>query len=136
MSLMPWSDSMSLGIESIDNQHRWLVGAVNTLHDELSGSEPPRREVVGKILEGLVDYSVNHFILEEELFQRFGYPETIAHKAEHDGFSAKAMELLFRFEDGDTVSLETLEFVKDWLMHHILKVDKAYAPFLRSKGVV
>lgn len=135
MSLMPWTEAMALGIESIDSQHRWLVGAVNTLHDEIDGREAPDREVIGRILEGLVDYTMNHFLLEEELFERLGYPETAAHKAQHDDFSGKAMDLLMRFEDGDSVTREALEFVKDWLLHHILKVDRAYVPFLKANGV-
>jgi hemerythrin len=131
---MPWSDDLSMGIDTIDNQHRWLVDATNRLHTEVIKPEPDRA-VLGEILEGLVDYTMNHFVLEEELFQRFGYPEDVAHKAEHDAFTAQAMNLLLQFEDGASVGPAVLDFLKEWLLHHIMKVDKAYAPFLREKGV-
>jgi hemerythrin len=133
---MPWSEAMQLGIESIDVQHRWLVDATNRLHATIQQSNgQPDRAVLGEILEGLVDYTMNHFVLEEELFQRFGYPETTEHKAEHDGFTAKAMELLLQFEDGADLGEEALELLKNWLQHHILKVDRAYVPFLLANGV-
>lgn len=136
MSFMPWTDAMVLGIDSIDDQHHWLVDAINTLYDELNGPGGPCRDVIGHILESLMDYTMNHFLLEEELFQRFGYPETVAHKTEHDGFTHKAMGLLTRFEGGDSVNAEVLDFLKDWLTQHILKVDRAYIPFLKAQGVV
>lgn len=136
MSFMPWSESMQLGIESIDRQHRWLVDATNRLHATLhDGNGQPDRAVIGEILEGLVDYTMNHFVLEEELFQRFGYAETAEHKAEHDGFTAKAMELLLQFEDGADLGSEALDLLKNWLQHHIMKVDRAYVPFLLANGV-
>lgn len=135
MAFMLWSEALALGIESIDAQHRWLVDATNQLHDQIE-SQNPDPKVVGEILEGLVDYTMNHFILEEDLFNRFGYPETPAHKQEHDGFTNQAMNLLLNFEGGDPVTEDALEFLKAWLIHHILQVDKAYVPFLKANGVV
>ena len=131
---MPWNDELLTGIEEVDAQHRWLVDATNRLHDELSKpqSDPA---VVGEILEGLVDYTYNHFIMEEELFERLGYPESVAHKAQHDIFTARMGDLLMKHESGEVASGEALELLKDWLIQHIMKTDKAYVPFLKSKGV-
>ena len=42
------------------------------------------------------------------------------------------MDLLTRFDGGQEVSLEALEFLKQWLVHHICKVDRAYLPFMRE----
>jgi hemerythrin len=134
MAFLPWTDALQLGIASIDLQHRWLVDTTNALHEEMSTAAPDRA-VIGRIIEGLVDYTMNHFIHEEELFLRFGYPETPGHKAEHDSFAKQAMELLTQFEEGQSVGGETLEFLKSWLLHHNLKVDRAYAPFLLAQGV-
>ncbi|MDD3482591.1 bacteriohemerythrin [Azovibrio restrictus] len=132
---MPWSDEFVLGIESIDTQHRWLVEATNRLYDQIE-SQQPDTKVVGEILEGLVDYTMNHFILEEDLFNRLGYPESEAHKREHDSFTNQAMKLLLDFDGGEPVTEDTMEFLKAWLIHHILRVDKAYVPFLKANGVV
>lgn len=134
MPFFPWSDEFVLGIGKIDAQHRWLVDTTNQLYDELTKPNPDRG-VVGEILEGLMDYTMNHFIVEEELFQRHGYPESAEHKAEHDRFTGKVMGLLERFEEGADINDDVLTLVKKWLTHHILSVDKAYAPFLTGKGV-
>ena len=70
MPFMPWTAELELGLPEIDDQHRQLVALTNALHDELSKATPDRA-AIGHILEGLVDYTVNHFVLEEELFARF-----------------------------------------------------------------
>lgn len=134
MPFFPWSEEFSIGIREIDEQHRWLVETTNKLYDELA-KEDPQRAVAGEVLEGLIAYTMNHFIVEEELFQRHGYPETLAHKAEHDRFTANVMGLLERFEQGADINDDVLALIKDWLTHHILTVDKQYAPFLTDRGV-
>ena len=133
MTFMPWTPELELGFDEIDGQHQWLVHLTNQLHHELSQPHP-RREAVGEVLEGLVDYTHNHFIVEEVMFQHHDYPETPAHKAEHDGFTSKAMSLLLRFEDGEEVTFEALGFLKEWLIHHICKVDRSYLPFFRAQA--
>ncbi|MBA3996130.1 MAG: hemerythrin [Candidatus Accumulibacter sp.] len=135
MSYMPWSEALSVGLKSVDEQHRWLVDATNRLHAELVKATPDRA-VMGRIIEGLMDYTMNHFIMEEELFERYAYPETAAHKAQHDHFTAQVMDTLVRFEDGEDVGQATLDFLKNWLIEHIMRTDKAYAPFLAAHGIV
>lgn len=78
MTFMPWTPELALGVEEIDSQHQELVRLTNALHDEIS-SASPHRETIHGILEGLVDYTHNHFIVEEVLFQQHDYPETPAH---------------------------------------------------------
>lgn len=134
MTFMPWTKELATGIQSIDDQHLWLVNTTNQLHDEINKTEPDK-EKIGEILHGLIDYTFNHFIYEEDLFKRFDYPESSAHLAEHNKFSTTVNELLEKFEKGESVNNAALEFLKDWLKHHIMKVDKAYVPFLKEKGI-
>jgi hemerythrin len=131
---MPWSDKFVLGIVAIDEQHRWLVEVTNRLHDQIE-SQKPDPEILREILEGLVEYTMNHFIVEEDIFNRLGYPESAAHQEEHNEFTRHVIELLLRFEQGEPVSEDTLEFLQAWLVHHIMQVDRAYVPFLKSHGI-
>lgn len=133
MAFWPWSKELEVGIEEIDQQHRWLVEQTNQLHDVMQvGAD---EETIGEVLDALVDYTMNHFILEEDLFSRLGYPETEAHKAEHDAFTAKVMSLLERHESGEPAGAQALDLLKDWLSHHILKVDKAYVEHFKAHGI-
>ena len=133
MTFMPWTEELEVGIAEIDEQHRWLVDQTNALHDALLGDAPTA--VVGALLEGLMDYVTNHFIVEEDLFQRLGYPQADAHQAQHNLFSGQIMSLLSRHDQGEAVGPQTLTLLKDWLIHHILKVDKAYVQHFRQHGI-
>ena len=134
MTFMPWNEEFAVGIQEIDEQHHWLLDRTNELYDCLAESEPDHQQIAD-LLEGLVDYTMNHFIVEEELFQRFGYPEAVSHKALHDAFSARIMELLHRHEAGDVSGVETLDVLVNWLLNHIVKVDREYVGFLQQHGI-
>lgn len=134
MAWMEWSDALALGLDGVDAQHRWLVEATNQLHEALA-DPATGREAVGRTLDGLMDYTMNHFIMEEDLFLRHGYPERERHTALHDQFTAAVMSVINRFEDGEEVGAEVLTLLKDWLVQHIQHVDRAYAPFFRERGI-
>ncbi|WP_396621290.1 bacteriohemerythrin [Marinobacter sp. W-8] len=133
MTFWPWSKELEVGIGEIDEQHRWLVDKTNQLHAALEAGAD--KNELGEILESLMDYTMNHFIVEEDLFLRLGYPESDAHKAEHDQFTSKVMGLIDQHENGEAAGGEALALLKDWLTHHILKVDKAYVEHFRAHGV-
>lgn len=132
MTFMPWSDDFSVELDEVDEQHKWLFDATNRLHDE-TNKAVHSREVIGEIIEGLMDYTMNHFIMEEEMFQRYAYPQAQVHKAQHDKFTASILHTLTDFENGADVENEVLETLKNWLVQHILKTDTSYVPFLKEK---
>ena len=134
MLFMPWNEQLEVGIAEIDEQHRWLVDTTNTLHALLS-TEKTQADEVGDILEQLMDYTMNHFIVEEDIFARLGYPETEAHKAQHNVFCEKVMDLLTRHDMGEIVGLDALNLLKSWLTNHIIKVDKKYVEHFRAEGM-
>lgn len=132
MTFMPWTDDLSVGLPEVDTQHLWLVQTTNRLHHELNRDSINRSDI-GQTIDGLMEYTMNHFVVEEELFQRFEYPETLAHKALHDKFTKNVMDILTHFEAGGEIGMEVLDLLKDWLVNHIMKVDKAYVPFLSAR---
>ena len=70
MTFWPWSEELEVGISDIDQQHRWLVDQTNRLHEALENQAEDSE--IGDLLEGLMDYTMNHFIVEEPLFARLG----------------------------------------------------------------
>jgi len=134
MSLMEWSDELSVHIGRVDEQHKQLIGLINGLHDAMK--EGKGRDVLGKTLSELVDYTATHFKTEEDLFAAHHYPDHHPHKREHDALTRQAADLKDRFMKGNLfISNETVLFLKDWLYNHILGSDKKYGPFLHAKGV-
>jgi hemerythrin len=132
--LFPWSDKYSLGIPSIDQQHKKLVGMLNELFDAMK--EARGNDVLGKTLNGLIDYTKTHFAYEERLMQQHAYQDFVAHKERHDELTKQVLETADQFAAGRVgLSTQTAQFLKEWLASHIMGTDKEYAPLLKSKGV-
>lgn len=134
MAFMPWTDDYLTGIRQIDEQHRWLVYVTNRLYDEIS-KPVLDKNMIGDILYSLLDYAMNHFMVEENLFKQHNYPESEAHRAEHNKFKQTAADLLDKHDSGEMVNKKALKFLKDWLNHHILKIDQKYVSFFKEKSV-
>ena len=134
MTLMKWSSNLSVNVQEIDSQHEKLVGYINNLNDAMRKGQS--KAVIGDILNSLVDYTKVHFSTEERYFDKFGYPETAAHKSEHQKFVESVLQFKKEFDQGDAlISISVLSFLRDWLIKHINGVDKKYGPFLNEHGV-
>jgi hemerythrin len=134
MALITWSDALSVNIKKIDDQHKCLIELVNTLHDSMKAGKG--NAVIGPILSDLLNYTSFHFATEEAYFQRYAYPDSVQHKRQHDELTQKTKMLNGSFAEGKlTITIEVMNFLKDWLSNHILVSDKKYSPFLCSKGL-
>jgi hemerythrin len=132
--MIDWTDEFSVDIQEIDEQHKKLVNLINALYAALASKNPSNK--VEAILDELVDYTRTHFAVEECLLRLFEYDGYDEHKAIHDKIVERVQAFQAQFKGGDQkVGMELLYFLKDWLMDHIHKVDKKYAPHLTSRGV-
>jgi len=129
-----WKDEYSVGLDSIDQQHKKLINLINQLQTavDYSTGEEFEREA----LDELVDYTKTHFTFEEGLMEDNGYPDFEAHKAQHVKMIKEVEKVLSMYEeDHDTAMDNAVNFLKDWLIHHINGTDKEYSSFLIAKGV-
>lgn len=127
---MKWSESFSVGHPGIDAQHKKLVSLLNELCAAMGSGRSSA--VLGTILEQLVNYTKEHFLAEEAVMKECAFPGFVAHKAEHDALAGKILKLQAELRAGTVgISIELLDFLKEWLTHHILESDKKYAPFVR-----
>ncbi|MCP4874454.1 MAG: bacteriohemerythrin [Gammaproteobacteria bacterium] len=128
-----WKDEYSVGIDSIDQQHRKLLNLINSLQTAVNyktGSEFER-----EALDELVDYTKTHFSYEEGLMERYEYPEFTTHRAEHELMISRVDQVLAKYQqDEDTAMQNAIDFLKDWLINHINGTDQKYAGFLIEKG--
>jgi hemerythrin-like metal-binding protein len=133
-SYLEWKDEYSVGIDSIDRQHRRLVNLINQLHTAVTYSTG--EEFEREALDELVDYTKTHFTYEEGLMEQNGYPDFDEHKAQHKQMIEKVGEVLAEYEkDQDTAMNNALSYLSDWLINHINGTDKQYSSFLIGKGV-
>lgn len=134
MAYLDWNDSYSVKINDIDVQHMKLIDYINELHDAMSHGKS--KEVMGGLLDNLAHYAIEHFATEEKLMNQYGYPETTDHKKQHADFVEKVKQSQADYKAGKfLISIEIMNFLKNWLLSHILGTDQKYSKFFNDKGV-
>ncbi len=129
--LIEWKDIYSVGYELFDKQHQQLIEMINELYSAFISGEA--QEKAGNIINEMVDYTEYHFKTEEKYFDKYNFPETEEHKVAHDSFVKKAVELKNGFASGSvTVSYEIMNFLRQWLVEHIMGTDKKYTQFFKN----
>jgi len=88
------------------------------------------------VISNLFSYTITHFRTEEELFEKYAYPTASFHKKEHKKFVRRIQEFKDAFDGGRLgVSIQVMNFLRDWLKHHIMEVDKRYSVFFTQHGL-
>ncbi|MBM9614362.1 bacteriohemerythrin [Desulfobulbus rhabdoformis] len=129
--LITWDSSISFGIDAIDQQHHHLVDLVNKLHHAMRVRAG--KSVLGATLAELAQYTVEHFKDEERMMEEAGYPKLDAHKREHEKLVAQVVDFQKQFESGSvTITLDLMNFLSDWLINHIKRVDRGYVSCLKK----
>lgn len=129
-----WKDDYSVGIKSIDQQHKKLIGLINQLQTAVKYSTG--EEFEREALDELVNYTKTHFSYEEGLMEKNGYPDLEPHKEQHLKMINKVEGVLAEYEkDSDTAMENALSFLSEWLINHINGTDKEYSSFMIAKGV-
>ena len=72
---------MSVGNQSIDDQHRYLICLINT--SEMAIKTGDYKDTLRLIIEQLVEYTRYHFETEERIQEKIQYPDFEKHKREH-----------------------------------------------------
>ena len=134
MMLIEWNVSLSVGNDLIDRDHETLVGIVNKLDDAINQAHG--NDVISDILSELSDYIGYHFEHEEQIMRRHHYPASDEHVQEHSDLIKGLDTLVYEFEASPTtVTADTLEFLKHWLIDHVRGCDMKLGSFLQGKGM-
>ena len=134
MSFIVWANMLSTGVTEQDNQHKRLIDLINQLNDAMKAGHGA--DITGKVLGELVNYTVMHFGFEEELMKQHHYSDIEAHKAEHARFVQTVSDFKQKFDAGGAVvTADIMEFLRDWLINHIMRTDKKLGQELNQAGV-
>ncbi|MDA8430102.1 MAG: bacteriohemerythrin [Geobacteraceae bacterium] len=131
---LEWDASFATGISKYDQQHKVLFTMVNDLADAMQ--QKKSKAAVGRVLDGLAEYTINHFADEERSFSQTHYPEESQHKALHKKLLEQVTELIGKFNAGEPlIAQDVINFLQDWLINHIKGTDKKYGPHLNKNGI-
>jgi hemerythrin-like metal-binding protein len=133
MSFVTWGNKYRIGVEGIDQEHRYLFDLINEFHDTHSAGAD--RYALQKILNRLVHYAEQHFRHEEEIMQAAAYPAHPMHCKLHDELYLTIFRLSEQLAAGSlNANRETTQFIRNWLVNHILKHDLQFAGYLAGRA--
>jgi hemerythrin len=127
--LITWKDEYNLGIEKIDEQHRYLFAIAGRVYELLRDDfSIDKYDKIVSIINELKEYTVYHFRFEEDYMRSIGYKKFLSHKVAHDDFVARinSIDLKDMDEKQDQYIMELIDFIINWITEHILKTDKQY----------
>jgi len=128
-----WSNTYSMGVKIIDDQHKGLLDIVNDLFNHASGNEVEEQAYFKEVIQQAVQYVKDHFQTEEKLMVATKFPGYTPHKKAHDEFTLTVIKSVKDFEAGKRLVLEKFAyFLKDWILTHIAVMDRQYADYFKK----
>lgn len=132
MPFIEWKDGLSTGFEPIDKQHRRLIELINSFM--AAHAKGMDQQTLSPLLGELRDYTKRHFADEEDLMRKMRFPALSEHQTLHMHLATRVrqyQDMLYRHRPVDI--REFGNFLKDWLIQHILYKDMEYVKFKRQK---
>lgn len=122
-----FTDEYLTGIALVDKEHKELFRIIGEVHhaivDEYSYD---KYDEIVRLLEELKDYTKFHFQDEELYMESIHYEGIEAQRRAHDAFVTRleGMDLEHIDEHQQESLEEIMEFLTEWLVNHILHMDK------------
>jgi len=132
-----WKDCYATNVDSMDTEHKRLVALIDQYFRAIRESRG-ELETEG-LLEQIFAYTKHHFSHEEKIMRENGYPGYSFQRQEHLKMLAtvRGFQMLCAEEEipSEDLQLAIRNFLRDWLLHHIVEEDQKYGPFFNEKGV-
>ena len=134
MNGIKWDESMSVGVNQFDKDHAHLFELLNQIYTaSLDDNHAINLE---SVVDDLIYYANHHFIAEELVLKNSGYLGLPAQEIEHDNFVFRVLEFKRDLiNDNKTPATKLIWFLGNWLLHHIMEVDKKYTAHLSKMDI-
>jgi len=119
-----------IGVKEIDEEHTHLFELAEEVYQLMKNDFiPDKYDHIVATIEELRNYTKTHFKHEEEYMEKIQYKRLFTQKIQHQQFADKldSLNLEEIDENQDAAIQDILDFLTDWLVHHILEVDMLIA---------
>jgi hemerythrin-like metal-binding protein len=127
-------NKLNTNIPLLEIYHLWLIYLTLALENDLTSQKPEDSHYnFHYISSELINYTLNHFSLEEELFRKFKYPDAIDHINQHILFTnyLKENTVVGKIKNKSVIE-ETSLFLNNWITEHILEEDVKFIKFCQE----
>lgn len=119
---VPWRDEFSIGVASIDHEHRELIGLINQIFEHLDADDPATvTDDLGEVHARIS----GHFALEEQVMRDNAYDQYLDHKSDHERLLDDIRDIMDAYEDGSYTERrhEFVERLQNWFIEHFKTKD-------------
>lgn len=122
MAPLEWKPEYSVGVASVDHEHRELIDLVNRIGEALA-SRHPVAEVEASF--GDLHRAISsHFALEERFMREHGYDQLAQHKADHERLLDALRDIMDDYREGRAGPAERFaKVVEAWFAEHFQTHD-------------
>lgn len=125
---------MDTGIDLIDGDHKKLISLINQLQNATQYKVDDH--IIDQIMDDLLNYTKYHFDREELLMRSNQYPDYENHKNLHKEMISKMSECMEEYKSRPENTIDdALNFLKNWLIHHIKGDDRKYIPYIKNSNL-
>jgi hemerythrin len=125
MPIMEWDDSLDIGVDAMNNEHKQILAIMNKIYDADEAGQTGTG--INALVDRLAAVTVGHFRDEEAYMDKIGFPGVGPHRLIHKDLLTKYGEHATKIKAaGGKVHPEFLSFLKRWLTAHIRSIDIKY----------
>jgi len=122
MGLLEWKAEYSVGIASMDDEHREMIGLINDVYAKLGVA--PDVAAIEDCLGTIFTTISMHFALEERIMLDHGYSEYADHKDDHEELLDQIRDLMDEFVADTGKGAKLLEErLSAWFGNHFASFD-------------
>ena len=122
-----FTEKFKTGIAIVDEEHKVLFDIIGKIHNAIDVElVHDKFDLILDILDELKEYTRVHFADEENYMREIGYEGLAQQELLHQKFieTLEDLNLDDVDENQESYLYEFLNFLQNWLINHILKVDK------------
>jgi hemerythrin len=122
MSFLKWKAEYSVGVQSMDDEHRHMIELINDVYEELKGH--PDADSIEQFLGDVYHAIAAHFALEERLMREAAYAEYATHKEDHEELLDQIRDMMDAVSSNGEQGLAMLEQrLSAWFGNHFATFD-------------
>jgi hemerythrin len=132
--IFQWRDEYSINVSEMDNDHKRLFEISNMLYEAINSDG--NRSEMENILNLIINHTGQHFDREEDLMEKYNFPERNIQHKQHELFRETVLEYKRKFKSNEIeIDMHFINLLKDWVINHILTEDRKYGIHLNREGV-
>ncbi|MFZ4481394.1 MAG: bacteriohemerythrin [Rhodoferax sp.] len=132
-ALLAFREPMQVGNPDIDRQHRKLFKLSHQVLQLLEYEASADIEQAHSALTDLTAYARQHFVKEERILARNGYPDLASHMAMHSAFLDTLDAIVIQAKLNHIDKAAILEAIADLSITHVFEIDMACKNYMKGQ---